>query len=316
MREDVGTRSSARRLRRAAIPLLALAMVVGLAAPASAGRRETVIVLPGASSAEGIAAGAGSTFYAGDLFGGDIFRGDIRRGTAARFIDAPDGRMAVGMSADVRHHLLFVAGGGTGQGYVYDIRTGAAVATYQLAAAGAGFINDVTVTRGGAWFTDSLQAQLYFVPVSRRGTPGTLRTLALSGPAADTSGDFNLNGIQATPNGRTLIVAHSFQGALYTVDPDTGASALIAGVEVPNVDGIVFNGRRLWAVQNMDNKITRFRLSHDLGRGTLEKTITSENFAVPTTAALFGHRLAAVNSHFDTGVPPTAPTYEVVVVDA
>ena len=39
----------------------------------------------------------------------------------------------------------------------------------------------------------------------------------------------NLNGIAATPNGKTLIVSHSSLGALYTVDPHTGASALPVG---------------------------------------------------------------------------------------
>jgi len=105
-----------------------------MAIPAAASRPAEVIVLPGARSAEGIAAGRGTTFYAGDLFAGDIFRGSIRRGTAERFIDAPPGRMAVGMAADLRHDLLFVAGGFTGQGYVYDLRTGATVASYQFAA--------------------------------------------------------------------------------------------------------------------------------------------------------------------------------------
>ena len=70
-----------------------------------------VIVLPGASSAEGIAAGPGTTFYAGDLVGGDIFRGDLQQGSAELFINAPDGRMAMGMAADVAHDLLYVAGG-------------------------------------------------------------------------------------------------------------------------------------------------------------------------------------------------------------
>lgn len=307
-------------LGRMAATLLALALPVASATPAEAGggaaRPDKVIVLPGATSAEGIAAGTGSTFYAGDLFAGDIFRGDIRKGTAERFIDVPDGRMAVGMKADTRHGLLFVAGGATGQAYVYDIRTGATVATRQLATANTNFVNDVAATRGGAWFTDTTQAKLFFVPVDRHGTPGAVRTLDVTGPAADTSADFNLNGIAATPDGRTLVVAHSGHGRLYTVDPATGASALIAGVDVPNVDGIVLDGRRLWAVRNFDNQISRYLLSGDLGQGTLQKQITSPAFAVPTTAALFGYRLAAVNAHFDTGVPPTAPRYEVVVVDA
>jgi sugar lactone lactonase YvrE len=304
------------RLARVVLPLLVLSLVAAVAVPAAAARPAEVIVLPGATSAEGIAAGRGATFYAGDLFAGDIFRGNIRRGTAELFIDAPAGRMAVGMAADLAHGLLFVAGGFTGQGYVYDLDTGATVASYQFATPPATVINDVAVTRRGAWFTDSLQGQLYFVPVSRAGVPApSFSTLALSGPAADTSGEFNLNGIQATTNGKTLIVAHSTNGQLYTVDPRTGASATIAGVSVPQVDGIVLQGRRLWAVQNT-NQVTRIRLDGHLRSGVVEEVITSALFQVPATAALFGRRLAVVNAKFDTGIPPTADQYEIVLVKA
>jgi sugar lactone lactonase YvrE len=294
--------------------------MAALAAPAAAARPAAeVILLPGATSAEGIAAGRGATFYAGDLFAGDIFRGNLQRGTAELFIDAPAGRMAVGMAADLAHQLLFVAGGFTGQAYVYDLRSGATVATYQLGAPTASLVNDVALTKDGAWFTDSFQAQLYFVPVSRAGIPGpTFRTLGLSGPAATLIGNgaVNLNGIQATPNGKTLIVAHSANAQLYTVDPATGASATIAGVSVPNVDGIVLEAGRLWAVQNFSNQITRIRLRPDLASGVVEEVITSDLFQVPTTAARFGSRLAVVNAKFDTGIPPTARQFEVVLVDA
>jgi hypothetical protein len=303
------------RLTRVVLSLLALSLVAAVALPAAASRTPQVIVLPGATSAEGIAAGRGATFYAGDLFAGDIFRGNIRRGTAELFIDAPAGRMAVGMAADLRHGLLFVAGGFTGQAYVYDLGTGASVASYGLGDPENSIINDVTVTKVGAWFTDSFQARLYFVPVSRAGVPGPFRTLTLSGPAADTSGEFNLNGIQATANGKTLIVAHSTNGQLYTIDPRTGASVTIAGVSVPQVDGIVLQGRRLWAVQN-SNQVTRIRLRRHLTSGVVEKVITSELFQVPATAARFGRRLAVVNAKFDTGIPPTARQYEIVLVKA
>jgi sugar lactone lactonase YvrE len=284
------------------------------AAPAAAAPRSDVIVLPGASSAEGIAKGAGPTFYAGDLFRGDIFRGNLQRGTAELFIDAPTGRMAVGMFADVRHGLLFVAGG-PGAAYVYDTRTGAIVATYRLGDPASSFINDVTVTKDGAYFTDSLQPRLYFVPISRTGAPGQATILALSGPAADTSSDFNLNGIAATANGKTLIVAHSGNGALYTVDPATGVSSPISGVSVPFVDGILLEAGRLWAVQNMANQVSRVRLSPDLGSGVVEAVITHDAFQIPTTAIRFGDRLAVVNAKFDTGFPPTADQYEVVLVN-
>jgi sugar lactone lactonase YvrE len=303
-------------LSRAAVPLLLLVLLAALAAPAAAARPAEVIVLPGATSAEGIAAGRGATFYAGDLFAGDIFRGNLQRGTAEVFINAPDGRMAVGMAVDVAHDLLFVAGGFTGQAYIYDTRSGATVASYQFGAPPATLVNDVALTKDGAWFTDSFQARLYFVPVSRAGVPGSsFRTLAVSGPAADTGGEVNLNGIQATANGKTLIVAHSTNAQLYTVDPASGASATIAGVSVPNVDGILLEAGRLWAVQNFSNQVSRIRLRPDLTSGVVEEVITSPLFQVPTTAARFGSRLAVVNAKFDTGIPPTADQYEVIVVD-
>jgi sugar lactone lactonase YvrE len=320
MNSTVHTSSATRWLRRIGLPLLILTALVASPTFAVAvpplEHRPSVIVLPDASSTEGIAKGKGSTFYAGDLFGGDIFRGNVRHGTAELFIDAPDGRMAVGMAFHHRHDLLFVAGG-PGLAYVYDTRSGATVASYTFDDDPASsFINDVTVTADGAWFTDSLQAKLYFVPIGKRGTPGDFRTLYLSGPAADTSGEFNLNGIRATDQGRTLIVAHSGTAALYTVDPDTGASALIAGISVPNVDGLELSGKTLWAVQNFSNQITRIRLSDDLTSGAVVKVITSDLFQIPTTAARFGNLLAVVNAKFDTGFPPTADQYEVVLVGA
>jgi len=308
-----------RRAFTASMSFLLVAVVAALAMPAAAAQAE-VIALPGATSAEGIANGGGTTFYAGDLFAGDIFRGDIQRGTAQLFIDAPAGRMAVGMAADLEHDLLFVAGGFTGQGYVYDTRTGATVAIYQFGTPGTAvvpstaMVNDVTLTKDGAWFTDSFQPRLYFVPISEAGVLGSFRTLQVTGPAAEISGQFNLNGIQATPNGKTLIVAHSANGELYTVDPVTGSSATIAGVSVPSVDGIVLQGRRLWAVQNI-NQVTRVQLSPNLTSGVIEEVITSDLFQVPSTAARFGSRLAVVNAKFDTGFPPTAKTWEVVVID-
>jgi sugar lactone lactonase YvrE len=291
------------------------ALTAALPVSAVASRPAPVIVLPGAGSAEGIAAGRGATFYAGDLFRGDIFRGNLHRGIARLFIDAPDGRMAVGMELDRTGRLLFVAGGFTGQAYVYDTRTGATVASYQFAAPEAGMINDVAVTRRGAWFTDSRQAKLYFVRITQRGVSPRFRTLALSGPAADTSGQFNLNGIRAAAGGRTLIVAHSAHGTLHTVEARTGASATISGISVPAVDGLVMQGRRLWAVQN-GNRVTRIRLGPRLRSGLVERVITSPRFQTPSTAIRHQRWLAVVNAKFDTGVPPTAPQYEVVRVRA
>lgn len=299
-------------MRRLVLAISMAALVaVGLAGTAAARPFPDTITLPGASSAEGIAVGAGSTFYAGDLLLGDIYRGDLRAGTASLFIDAPDGRMALGLKADVAHGLLFVAGGFTGQGYVYDLRTGADIATYQLGT----IINDVVVADGAAWFTDSAMPHLYRVPIAPDGSLGAASTLVVTGPAGATPAQFNLNGIAATPSGDTLIVAHSANATVYTVDPSTGASAAIAGADLPFVDGILYEAGRLFAVQNQANQISVLRLSPDLSSATVERVITSPDFQVPTTVARHGSRLAAVNAKFDTGFPPTAASYEVVLVD-
>jgi hypothetical protein len=102
---------------------------------------------------------------------------------------------------------------------------------------------------------------------------------------------------------------------LNTVDPLTGASATISGLSVPSVDGIHLEGRTVYVVQNFLNQIAVAQLSGDLTSGSVVKTITSADFQIPTTVARFGDRLAAVNAKFDTGLPPTAKEYEVVVVD-
>jgi hypothetical protein len=284
-------------------------LVLALPAQAQPKRNDFSIILPEATGTEGIAAGPGTTFYAGDLGTGDIFRGDVDTRTAELFIDAPTGRKALGMKYDARNGLLFVAGGDTGQAFVYDTKTGDSISTYDLAP---GFINDVTLTDAGAWFTNSQSGELYRIPISCDGELGKVETLTLSGPAAETPGSINLNGIASVRGGRVLLVGHLANGTIYTVDPDTGASAA-TGLDLPNVDGLLAVGRRVWAVQNRSNQISKLRLDRDLGGAQITKVITSPLFQVPTTVARFGSTLAAANAKFGR---TDVDSYDVVVVGA
>ena len=307
-------RTAQRRTAVGSIALLALLLPTAMPAAASSPSRDDVIVLNGAKSAEGIAAGEETTFYAGELLTGDIFRGDIDDGDAKRFIDAPDGRMAVGMKADVRNDLLFVAGGAKGKAYVYNTETGDAVKEYDLAP---GFINDVTLTRDGAWFTNSAAPELYFIPVSRGGKLGQaedVETLRVGGEAGEPlqPNQFGFNGIAAAEDDDVLIVAHTQNQALYAVDRNTGESSRIKGPDLKFVDGILVEGDTVWAVQNMANKISRLELCDDLSSFRVEDVITSKHFDIPTTVARFGDTLAAVNAQF---MRPASP-HEVVLVPA
>ena len=149
--------------RHLVVAVILVASLVG-SAPASAAPFPDSVPLPVDFAPEGIAVGAGSTFYAGSLTTGDIYRGDLRSGAGGVFIDAPAGRAAVGLKVDRAHRLLFVAGGATGAAYVYDMRSGAAVAAYQFAPPRAALLNDVVVTADGAYFTDSFAPVLYKIP--------------------------------------------------------------------------------------------------------------------------------------------------------
>jgi hypothetical protein len=116
----------------------------------------------------------------------------------------------------------------------------------------------------------------------------------------------NLNGIAATAEGTRLIVNHTALGALFTVDPATGASAAIdvAGLIPGTPDGLLMAGNSLWVVENFANTLVRVALSPDLSSGDITSVITSPLFRVPTTVARHGDKLALVNGRFDLGLPP------------
>lgn len=293
------------------------ALTLVATAGTQAASRSGVIFLPDGFSPEGVATGAGNSVYVGSLADGDIWRGDLRTGQGEILADAPKGRIAVGLKVSQRTRQVFVAGGGAGQAYVYDARSGADLGAITLTS-GPSFVNDVALTSGGAWFTDSLQPQLYFLPVAPDGSLGSVRTLPLTGPAAEIVAPFNLNGIAASPDGSKLVVAHSGLAALMAVDPVSGQSQTIdlGGASVPNADGILLDGPRLWVVQNFVNQVSEIRMAPDYRSGTVESVRTDPDFRIPTTIARQGNTLVAVNARFDLGIPgPADAEYQLVLFD-
>ena len=68
-------------------------------------------------------------------------------------------------------------------------------------------------------------------------------------------------------------------------------------------------------MQNELDQVVRARLSPDLASGAVEETIRDEDFQIPTTLIVEDDGLAVVNAKFDTGIPPTADRFEVVLID-
>ena len=283
---------------------------VAIAAVAGAAAFPQVIGLPRGFQPEGIEVGRGNTFYVGSVANGAIYRGNLRTGTGAPLVQGQSGRAATGIELD-RFNRLFVAGAGTGDAYVYNARTGASIRTYDFAS-GDTFINDVVVTRNAAYFTDSRKAVLYVVPIGARGALGAFRTLPLTGDFS-LGGGFNLNGIDATANGKTLVAVQSNTGRLFGMDPATGVTHAISlgGESVPNGDGILLTGKTLYVVQNQNNRVAVIALSADLSTGRVVTRLSDPDFAVPTTIDDHGSRLYAVNARFGA-TNPGATDYQVV----
>jgi sugar lactone lactonase YvrE len=297
--------------------LLVLLLGVLMALPATAGAATfpDTIRLPDGWQPEGIASGRGTSLYVGSIPTGAVWKTDARTGRGRVLVAGQAGRSAIGLKVD-RRDRLFVAGGATGRAFVYDARSGADLAGYQLAAVGAPtFVNDVAVTSRAAWFTDSQAAQLYALPLGRHGRlPGQGRTLPLTGDLQLQAGN-NLNGIVAAAGGRVLLSVQTNTGKLFRINPRTGVTRRVdlGGARLVNGDGLLLAGRVLFVVQNRDNKIAVVALSRSLDRGRLVAELTDPDFDVPTTVAATAGRLYAVNARFGTTDPQPA-RYDIVRV--
>jgi hypothetical protein len=219
----------------------------------------------------------------------------------------PDrGRRAIGVEVDHRNRL-WVAGGPTGDGYVYNASTGADIAQFNFTDAAQTFVNDVVVTKRAAWFTDSMRQFLYKVPISPSGQIGTPVAVPLTGDIIFQSG-FNTNGIDATPNGKKLIIVQSNTGKLFKVNRQGVTREInLGGATVPG-DGLLLQGKRLYAVvRSPQDGVLVIRLRPNLLSGTVARTITSSDLDDPTTVDAHGSRLYAVNARFST---PPGPDVE------
>lgn len=284
---------------------------------------QALIELPADFGPEGIAIGNGNTFFVGAMTppnAGQILRGDLSTGEYEQLVPAR-GVPALGIAYHAGSNRIFVAGGDSGGGAVFDAESGDEVATLDL---GGSMINDVEVTDDAAYFTDSEEPALYRVALDANGQPGEITTLELPanfGEAGSCEGVPPLggNGIAATPDGRYLILIHMSEGQLYRFDTESGEvqQITLTGGDVCSADGLLLDGNTLYAVQNFLNQVAVVELGSDYLTGTITNRIT-EPFAsnpstkVPTTIADAGEALYAVTA----GFADPAPDYVVRVEKA
>lgn len=291
-------------LRRSA-QLLALVVLTGMAvAPATVAAQDDPpldrLELPNGWAPEGITTLDGA-LYAGSLADGAIWQVDPATGEADVLVPGAAGVVAVGIDADSAGRL-WVAGGATGQVRAYDAAAGQLLGEWGL---DAGFLNDVAATDAAIYVTDSFQPQLIIIPLSADGTldDAAAETVSISGDLEYGDG-FNLNGIVAHAAG--LIVVHSPTGDLYRLDPASGVTTRIetGDIALSAGDGLELDGSTLYVVRNRLNEVAVLGLDPDASAAKLVATLTSDDLDIPTTAALVGDDLWAVNARFGTDAGP------------
>ena len=225
---------------------------------------------------------------------------------------APGTRSATGIEYD--HGLLWVSGARFGNALVYDAKTGVLVQELQLATGTAAtFINDAVATQRGVYFTDSQRPVLY--KVERTGHHvGQVTTIPLGGDYHHVAG-----AVQSERHRRDA----ERQDADRRADASPRSSSrstprrasrrrsTSAATTSRTATGCSCKGLTLYVVQNRDNKVAVFELSHDLTKATFLRTITDPDLDVPTTIDQSGHRLYVVNARFGT-TTPTDQAYQIV----
>jgi Cu-Zn family superoxide dismutase len=270
--------------------------------------------LPGdAVFPEGIAIDAEArVLYVGSTTDGTIFRADVDSGEVEVFA-AGTQPTAIGMTLDP-YGRLWVAGGPTGQVFVYDTASAELLRAYATPAAEATFVNDLVWLDDAVYVTDSFRPELFRIDAGAE--LGELTSFAsFDGSAFAYVDGFNANGIVATPDGSRVVIVQSQTGSLFHVDVETGAVGSVAtDAPFPAGDGLIVEDGVLYVVQNAQGRIERRVIADDatMAIAPAGPAITSERFAYPTTAKILDGELFVVNSQFDRqGGTPDLP-FEVV----
>ena len=138
------------------------------------------------------------------------------------------------------------------------------------------------MTKKAAYFTDSQQPAISRIAIGKHGAPGDLTTIPLTGDYQHVAGQFNLNGIVATANGKALIAVQTVAKKLFLIDPASGATKAIdtGTYDLANGDGLLLHGKTLYVVQNRSNQIAVFRLSR-----TSRRRRSSRSSRIPTSTS-------------------------------
>ncbi len=273
-----------------------------------------------------------NTFFVGSAAEGTIFRATVGDAESVEVFSpaGADGRMgALGMEVDGKGRL-FVAGSRTGQIFVYDTTTAELIASFDtISATGVsaneiGYphnLTDIAITPDGDVFvTDAFLPYLYRVSERDGGelemevfidfTDSAIEYQTPVGFAdirsmEDNVANFNINGIEATPDGDYLILGQTNVGKLFRIAlADGSIEAVDLGDAAVRADDLLLDGDLLYVNAIVDTAmgatdptaIVIVRMSDDFASGEVLTTYTDDRFNFQTSFVFVGNCLLATNS--------------------
>lgn len=247
----------------------------------------------------------GRHFFVGATGDGTIYRGSLGDRTVHTFIPGETGRASVGMKTF--HGRLYVAGGPTGNIYVYDVAHPRR-APITLATGLGGFLNDLVVTaRGDVYVTDSFRPTLWHVAADQVKPGGTVDGVDVSADIPYTAGAFNLNGIVKFRGGRELVVVNTADGKLYRIQFHVRGAPTISPVAAPALvggDGMIVDRGQLVVVRGDPASLTFLDLSDRRSQASIDRVVTDPALRGPSTVAAAFGRYLVVNADFATSTQP------------
>ncbi|MEO5998440.1 MAG: hypothetical protein ABIN89_16910 [Chitinophagaceae bacterium] len=257
-------------------------------------------------------------FYTGSTISGNIMKINVASGASVLFSGgAKQGRsFCTGMKMDAKDRL-WVCGGPTNIIQVLDVNGNLIKSWDTKTLFNSGFINDCVISDGYIYFTDSQMQAVYRASVSG-AQPGELQLwLTFTNQQIPYAAGTNANGIEATPDGKYLIVVISNSGKLYRI---TIANKNIAEIPIYRTlisgDGLLLDKNILYVSPNATNRIYPVTLTSTLSEGSVGHEF-GFNLLGNTTLAKVGRDLLVVNGQLSRrgGTPPPVLPFKIVRVE-
>jgi superoxide dismutase, Cu-Zn family len=303
---------------RRSLLLTLVAVLALIPSVAHAGDAIRIHMLPGASAfPESIGADSRTgEFFTGSLIDGSMDRGSLTTLQGEQFLPAgTDGRTSVaGVKVDSQSRV-WVANAFGGRVLVYS-ESGQLLHSFTLLGPGSPIINDLVFSHGFVYVTDSARPFLYRLSEAAADKPGATEVepwLSVTPPVIYHTGEgpfgINLNGIVASPDGRTLLTNQTNTGILWRIDVGSGAITQVStvGVDLVFGDGMLQLGDSLYIARNAANQLVKLRLNAGWTAASLEMGVSNELLAFPTAIIELHGALLVTNSQLDAGSAATLP---------